>query len=82
MTSVYVQFEGRLDADFAKDLASPEDRMGRSPMPDQTAEFCFWDERPVIPTLNFLAVQVAQVLVSFQSDFGESDQLTIRDEQP
>jgi len=75
LTAVYVQYE----VDIKGDAVATAQANELVPVGQRKAQFCFWDGRPVIETLTELAIEVGRVLVDFQSDFGETDQLKLRD---
>jgi hypothetical protein len=80
LTSIHREFSGsfRIVPENLLDDPTDADRL-IIPQTDVSIELRFWNDRPVVETLSHLARQTADVLLVFQSDFGETDELTSND---
>jgi hypothetical protein len=82
LAAVYSQFEGASQVHRENALPVPDDRTQvRIPVTGQTAGVYFWNDAPVVDTLGELTLEVGRVLVEFQGEFGESDELIIDGEE-
>jgi hypothetical protein len=81
LTAVYTQFEGpfRPDPHQATPVPGEPTRL-RLPVAEQRIAVYFWNDAPVVETLESLGAEGATVLLEFQEEFGESDVLQIRDD--
>lgn len=78
LTSIHREFSGsfRIVRENLLDDPSDADRL-IVPQSDVSIELRFWNDRPVVETLSHLARQTAEVLLAFQGDFGETDELNL-----
>ena len=80
LTSVHREFSGsfRIEPEtLIDDPADPERVI--IPQSEIKLTLRFWNESPVVETLKLLARETAGLVFSFQSDFGETDELKFAD---
>ena len=79
LTAVIKEFSGNFTVDRTAVQLDPQDRdRVIIPQNDIGVDLVFWNGKRVVETLKDLAIETANVIVRFQVDFGEDDQLTIR----